>query len=371
MVLVLGLWTVFLLKRKITLKTPLTLPILVFWIIGAIATIHGVVIIFPSIPNVFPNVAFLNFLRHIEYMSLFFVAYAGIRDKRYLPIIVMTLVITLIVVFAYGLGQKYAGFPAYLTMNEEFAKGVPITLSPLSRVPSTFGGHYDLAAYLVLVIPIVASVFFGVRSYFVKIILLGSILAGIVLLFMTVSRVSFFVLLVALVVVLFLQKKRFVIFSLPIVMLFVFLFFIFQPTLLSRFGNTIKEVDVLVDAKTGEAIGHVSFVPSEYFRNKIIKQKYPKDKDKINLDAARRGQIEEASPSAIVSPELLPQEAPLIVANNISTGENLPQGTSYINLPLSPVTKRLQNFFYEKASDLTTTASSEVLIFSGDFLVKR
>lgn len=158
-------WIILLIRGKITLKTPLTLPIMVFWIIGAVATIHGVLLIFPTLPNVFPNVALLAYFRHIEYMSLFFIAYAGIRDRKNLPPVVAVIALTLIGVIAYGLGQKYFAFPAYLTMNEEFAKGVPIQLSQLSRLPSTFAGHYDLAAYLVLIVPIVASLIFGFKNH--------------------------------------------------------------------------------------------------------------------------------------------------------------------------------------------------------------
>ena len=49
-------------------------------------------------------------------------------------------------------------------MNEEFAKGIPIKLSQLSRVPSTFAGHYDLAAYLVLMIPILT-----IQSFYIAV----------------------------------------------------------------------------------------------------------------------------------------------------------------------------------------------------------
>src|SRR5437867_4064598 len=71
--IVLFSWIVLLLRKKVTLKTPLTLPIMFFWITGAIATINGVLLIFPTLANVFPNVAFLSLVRHIEYLSLFFV----------------------------------------------------------------------------------------------------------------------------------------------------------------------------------------------------------------------------------------------------------------------------------------------------------
>src|SRR6185369_14882221 len=83
------IWLIFLFRKKITLKTPLTLPILLFWLAGVIATIHGILIIFPDIANVFPNVAFLSFLRRIEYIILFFVAYAAVKDKKHiLPYII-------------------------------------------------------------------------------------------------------------------------------------------------------------------------------------------------------------------------------------------------------------------------------------------
>ncbi|MEK7120465.1 MAG: hypothetical protein AAB840_00040, partial [Patescibacteria group bacterium] len=179
-VLALIIWIVSLLRRKISLKTPLTMPILVFWIVGAIATIHGVLLIFPTLSDVFPNVAFLSMVRRIEYMSLFFIAYMGMKDKRFLSYVAAVLVITLFCVVGYGLGQKYLGFPAYLTMNEEFAKGIPIQLSFLSRVPSTFAGHYDLAAYLVLIMPILASLLFGFKNWLVKLTLLGALSSGFV-----------------------------------------------------------------------------------------------------------------------------------------------------------------------------------------------
>ena len=265
-------WLALLVKKKITLKTPLTLPILVFWLIGALATVHGVLLIFPTLANVFPNVAFLSLVRHIEYMSLFFIGYHGMKDKRLLPFVITALVVTLLGVIAYGFGQKYLGFPAYLTMNEEFAKGIPIQLSALSRVPSTFAGHYDLAAYLVLIIPILVSLVFGFKNLFIKLFLIATSLLGFVLLFMTVSRVSFFVLFVSLLVVFFFQKRKIILFSIPLVAIFAVILISLQPNILDRFKSTVSEVDVLVDAKTGESVGHVTFVPASYFKDKLVLQ---------------------------------------------------------------------------------------------------
>ena len=162
--LVMLLWVTLLLLKKITLKTPLTLPIIIFWIIGGISTLHGVLLVFPTLADVFSNVAFLSYLRRIEYLSLFFIAFLSIKDKKFITHLAVFLPIVLIAITVYGIGQRYLGFPAFLTMNEEFAKGIPIQLSRFSRVPSTFGGHYDLAAYLVLVIPLISSLIFGFKN---------------------------------------------------------------------------------------------------------------------------------------------------------------------------------------------------------------
>ncbi len=364
-------WLVLLFRKKITLRTPLTLPILVFWLIGGIATIHGILIIFPKVANVFSNVAFLSLLRHIEYMSLFFIAYHGMKDRKFLPFVIVTLVATLFAVIVYGFGQKYLGLPAYLTMNEEFAKGIPIQLSALSRVPSTFAGHYDLAAYLVFIIPIMVSLFFGVKNWVVKIVLAAGGLLGFILLFMTVSRVSFFVLFAALFIVFFFQKKKLLFASIPVVAILAAIFLTLAPTLLSRFQSTVSEVDVLVDAKTGQSLGHIKFVEKEYFRDKIVLQRKARDKDEIPKALSNADQEEFSSASAILPFSKIPAEVPLVQAINVSTGESLPQGTGYINLYLSPVTRDLNSFFYELPPNLQSSSSGQVLVIYGDYIVKR
>ena len=356
-------WGLLVWRREITLKTPLTLPIFIFWIIGLVATIHGILLIFSSIGDAYPSVAFLSFLRRMEYMSLFFVAYAAMKEKRFLHYIAVVLIITLLGVAAYGIGQKYLGFPAFLTMNEEFAKGVPIRLSSLSRVSSTFGGHYDLAAYLVLVLPVVFSLVFGFRNWPMKGFLLMTALLGFVVLFMTVSRISFFALFISLGYVLLMQKKKLVLFFVPIIIVITLFFLSVSPGLFDRFGNTIKEIDVIVNARTGDMVGHSKEVPNTYFADKIVKQQF--SQSIIALDAF-------ASPSAarIVPYTLIEETAVLLIAPNAPTGENLPQGTGYINLSLSPIARKLPHFFYEPKPKAATT-SAEVFIINGDYLLKK
>lgn len=367
-VLVGVLWTILLIRKKISLKTPLTIPIFVFWIVGVVATIHGVLLIFPEIANVFPNVALLSFLRRIEYLSLFFVAFSAMKDKKMLPYVAVIVVVTLFAVVIYGVGQRYAGFPAFLTMNEEFAKGEPIQLSLLSRVPSTFAGHYDLAAYLVLIIPLVVSLLFGVRNWLAKIVLLAASLSGLVLLFWTVSRVSLFVLFICLAVVLFIHKRKWVIVSLPIVGVIIAILFIqFSPRVLDRFGSTVKEINVLVNAETGEALGNVQDISKSDLQNRIVRQRV--FDNRFSLDADVKGiSTQDSSISAIVPFKYVPATGVLLVPPNKSTGENLPQGTGYTNLTLAPIREQRNEFFYESKS---ATNAAEIQMFSGRFLVKK
>lgn len=359
-------WGVVAVRKKGALQTPLTMPILLFWLIGAAATLHGLLLILPGLADVYANVAFFSFLRRIEYMSLFFIAYSSMKNKQLLYPLVVVLTATLFVVVVYGVGQKYVGFPAFLTMNEEFAKGIAIRLSPLSRVSSTFAGHYDLAAYLVLVIPIIVSLIFGFRNWFIRAVLFGTACLGLFVLFMTVSRISFFALFVSLGLVFVFQRKKLIILFLPIIAVVAILFLSFAPTLMSRFGSTIKEIDVLVDARTGDPIGHVKEVPKLYFEHKVVIQQF--SRSITSLDAP-------ASPSAILRIEYtnLPENVVLLTQPSAPTGEDLPQGTGYINLSLSPITKRIGEFFYEPKPNPKPVGveTADVFVINGQYLVKR
>lgn len=362
-VFVLLSWGLLVAQKKITLKTPLTIPILLFWIAGAIATIHGILLIFPSIQEAYPNVAFLSMLRRMEYMSLFFVSFAAMKNKRYISSIIGVLSVTTLFVALYGIGQKYLGFPAFLTMNEEFAKGIPIQLSQLSRVSSTFAGHYDLAAYLVLVLPILVSMVFGFRNWLIRGILLSCSLLGFIVLLMTVSRISVFALFLSLGLVLLMQRKKLVVLSLPVIALIALFFVSISPGIVNRIGNTIKEIDVIVDAKTGLVIGHSQEVPKTYFAEKIVKQEFSRSIS--NLHAY-------ASPSAVlvVPYAQLDEKIILMVEPRAPTGEDLPQGTGYINLSLSPVVKRSGYFIYEPKPKVATI-SADVFVINGDYLLKK
>lgn len=365
--LVLGVllwWGVLLIRRRIRLVSPITTAILSFWLIGALATIHGVLLIYPRLTGVHPNVGFLSMLRRIEYMSVFFVSFASVTDASRLRSIVATLAVTVLAVSLYGIGQKYVGLPAFLTMNEEFAKGIPIRLSPLSRVSSTFSGHYDLAAYFVLTIPILLSVVLGAARRWVRLALLGICAVSVLVLFMTVSRISLIALFFAVGLVLSMHKRRVMVVGLPLIVLLVAAIAVASPKIVERFRSTLRQTDIVVDAATGDAIGHARLVPRSYFTDKTVQQVFSTNVN--NLYA-------HATPAAamVIPPAQIEDPAVLYAEPNAPTGENLPQGTGYVNLPLAPVVRKIRWFYFEPIPSRAATKPGEVFVINGSFLIKR
>lgn len=321
-----------LLRKKATLRTPLTIPILLYWGVGLVATVFGILFIFPHLTDVFPQVAFLFWFRHVEYLLLFFVAYNGIREKWNVKYIVGILALTMIAVVIYGFGQKgyligfENRFPAFSTMNEEFAKGVPLLLSPLARVSSTFAGHYDLAAYLVMLIAIMGSMVMGVKRWYSKIFFFLTASSGFIVLLMTSSRVSFAVYLLTIAFMLMLQKKK--LFIIPVVILSFFVSRSFDG-ITDRFSSTLSSADLVVDARTGKAIG-------------IAK--------------------------TISTPE---GEKKVVIEDSLSTGENLPQGSSYINVPTGETVDEVTHVTYRRTKLKEGVESTEVKELEGKYIIKK
>ncbi|MCL4383921.1 O-antigen ligase family protein [Patescibacteria group bacterium] len=186
---------VFLLLHQIKnhfslLKLPITKVFLAYFLAIFISTVTAIFIFKTDSPGLL----LLNFLRHIEYMSLFFVAIAainGVQDLKY-PVIFMT--IATLGVSLYGYGQKYLQFPVVSTMNEEFSKGQLLSLSVWTRINSTFAGHYDLAVYMSIVLIILGCLAVLSKNIYQKILLILIWLISFQILTYTASRVSTFAL---------------------------------------------------------------------------------------------------------------------------------------------------------------------------------
>ena len=176
-----------------TLKDRVGRLILLYWGVGLLSLLSAVFIT----KNIVPHLALFHFLRRIEYMSLFFVALASMKSMRNVKSYGWVLFLATLGVIVYGLGQKFFSWPVISTMNEEFSKGMLLQLSEWARINSTFAGHYDLAAFMVLILALTAGFFFGLKNKVKRILILLIGLASFYILILTASRVSFVAYLIA------------------------------------------------------------------------------------------------------------------------------------------------------------------------------
>ncbi len=199
-------WCVQLIRRKNSFgPNPLFLPMMLYLGVGIISMLSAVFLI-----NTVPfealhiNKMVLHFLRRVEYFSLFFIFFSSIKTIRQVKWLIGILVATIIGVTLYGYGQKYFYWPAFSTMNREFAKGWVLYLTQHARVLSTFGGHYDLAAFTMMILLALWSLFFGIRSRISRIGILVVLAGAFWLLILTASRISFLAYLAGLWIIFFL-----------------------------------------------------------------------------------------------------------------------------------------------------------------------
>jgi hypothetical protein len=201
------------LRRKINLtKAPLFKPILIYISIGLLSTLSAIFItktIFPEYLQLAK--VFLHWFRRIEYFSLFFIFFFAFNPKKHLKPFLALISLAVLGVSIYGFGQKYLYWPAYSTMNREFSKGVALYLTEHARVLSTFGGHFDLAAYIMLtLIPITIIGFLHPK----KLVRLFCLLLGLTeywIMILSASRTSWLAFIggVSLAFIVLFKKKKF------------------------------------------------------------------------------------------------------------------------------------------------------------------
>lgn len=197
----------FLKNLKIIFKNNVSRSIMLFLAIGAVSLFSGIYLT----QSVDLKIGLLHWVRRIQYLSLFYIGFVymrNIKDTNYFfEYIIKTLLIINLIIFAYGVGQKYLDFPVIVTQNEEYSKGIALRWVPGAHINSTFAGHYDLASFMVLIIPTFITAFFVLKDKVSKIILGISTLLGFWLMSVAVSRISIVAFILAVSVSLFLLKK--------------------------------------------------------------------------------------------------------------------------------------------------------------------
>ncbi|MFZ5376976.1 MAG: O-antigen ligase family protein [Patescibacteria group bacterium] len=192
------IWLVQFWRKKVTIDRKFAFLIGGYILFGFLSLLSAIFLI-KTVPleTVHVMKSALHLFRYIEYFSLFFIVFSAVKTKKDVKILLAAFLATLLAVSVYGYGQKNFYWPVYSTMNREFSKGLRLYLTEHARVQSTFGGHYDAAAYLVILLPVVYALMSKATSRKLRFCLFLTYLAGLWLLVLTASRTSFVAFVVA------------------------------------------------------------------------------------------------------------------------------------------------------------------------------
>lgn len=187
--------------------------IALFWAIGLVSIISGIFLT----ETVSAHIGILHWGRRIEYMIGFYIGYRALADRANLSFFVKCLMIVVFAVFLYGLGQKYLSWPVITTQNDEYSKGVALRYMPGGHLVSTFAGHYDMATYMILVLPLfitvlvlpkaIRSLNLGIPDKFAVLVVSIVVACGMWLLMNSASRISLVSFVLSVTISLFLLRK--------------------------------------------------------------------------------------------------------------------------------------------------------------------
>lgn len=275
-----------LLRKKVIINKQFAWLFGLFWFAVGLSTAWG---IFVSKTIQFPHLGVLHFLRRIEYMFPFFIAASVIRNKKDFFQMFGLYMLSVLLVVVYALGQKFLNFPAVQTMNPEYAKGYLLYLTPEARISGTFAGHYDLASYLVMSIPMVLGYFFQTGKKKFAWLFVGAL----VVLIYTSSRISFGAYVVAtLAFLIWIRKYLFTVFVIVLTVALV----LTTGELTSRFLKTLQVRRILVDDRTGAVYVGQTITTKELPAGSFyvpLKDQSNKGAPPVDLDALRARVIKE------------------------------------------------------------------------------
>lgn len=179
-------------RKKIDFKNKVTPWIFAYLGVASLSILSAMFLI-KTIPLELIHIgkSVLHLFRYTEYFVLFFLMFSSIKKVKDVKLVFYTLAFTVLAITIYGYGQRYWYWPVFSTMNREFSKGMVLYLTEHARVQSTFGGHYDLAAYLVIVLPIFYLLAINLKNKWQRFGLWLVHLLGLWLLVMSASRTSF------------------------------------------------------------------------------------------------------------------------------------------------------------------------------------
>jgi len=183
--------------------------------------------------TVVPHIGILHWVRRVEYFIPFFIGVSAMLiGRKNLDFYIKVILISVVIVFLYGVGQRYLNLPIIITQNLEYSRGVALFYISGGHINSTFAGHYDLGTYLVLILPIIISLFYSIKGRRYKLLLFIAFSSGLWLLAYSGSRISVLSYLIGATISLTILKKYK---AIPLVLAFSFLFFSISPNLVARY----------------------------------------------------------------------------------------------------------------------------------------
>ena len=210
-------WLIYQIKNKFSfLKEPVT-NLFIAYFVAIVASFIVALFIFQTDPI---QILLLNLIRRFEYISLFFLTISTVKTKSDLKFPYIFLSIATLGTILYGYGQKYFHLPVISTMNSEFSKGQILQLDVWTRISSTFAGHYDLAAFMSVVLIIIGGIAVTQKNKLSKFVNIILWLMAFQILTMTASRVSVFSFYAGICLTLFLLRKY--LWIIPVTLIFSF-----------------------------------------------------------------------------------------------------------------------------------------------------
>jgi O-antigen ligase len=134
-----------------------------------------------------------NWLRRVEYAVPFFAAILLLKKEKiseHISYFIKVLMLVTVVVFIYGYGQIHFRFPAIITQNGDYSRGMALFWIPGSQLNSTFAGQYDLSAFMVMILPIFITLMVLLKDKLSKLLLFIVSATGLWLLIQSAERVG-------------------------------------------------------------------------------------------------------------------------------------------------------------------------------------
>lgn len=214
------IWLIYQISHRLPLFRLKITPFLVAYLLSLIASTVTAVMIYQTEPA---NIILLHFFRRFQYISLFFISLQAVQKRQDLKFPYLALLITSILVSAYGYGQKYLHLPVVSTMNAEFSKGQLLEMNIWTRISSTFAGHYDLAAFYSVALILILGFIVITKNRLYRFSSLIVWLVGFHILTLTASRISIFAFWGGAIMLLFLLRRYLLILPISLLVISSFL----------------------------------------------------------------------------------------------------------------------------------------------------